>query len=122
MANQKTGEYAFLVGVVIAVLGAIAWQTKALDAAAAGWVSALLVVLGIVVGVLNIKDKEFQPFLVAAIALLVAGTTRFDALNIATLANVGGYLNSIVGNLAVLVAPAAVIAAIKATWSLASGK
>ncbi|MBI2076510.1 MAG: hypothetical protein HYT72_04655 [Candidatus Aenigmarchaeota archaeon] len=121
MANQKAGEYAFLVGVVVAVLAALGSFAKALDVATAGWVSALLVVLGIVVGVLNVKDKESQPFLVAAIALLVAGTASFAALNTAV-ANVGTLLDTVVKNLAVLVAPAAVITAVKATWSLASGK
>ena len=121
MANQKAGEYAFLVGVAVAVLAGVAWWAKALDVTAAGWVSTLLVVLGIVVGVLNIKDKESQPFLVAAIALVVAGTASFAALNTAV-PNLGAFLDAVVRNLAVLVAPAAVITAVKATWSLASGK
>lgn len=121
MANQKAGEYAFLVGVALAALAAVAGWAKALDAVAQGWVSVLLVLLGIVVGVLNISEKVSQPFLVAAIALLVAGTASFAALNTAV-ANVGTFLDAIVKNLAVLVAPAAVITAVKATWSLASGK
>lgn len=123
MANEKAGEYAFLVGVAVAVLAAVAWFAGALVAGSPtlGWVSALLVVLGIVVGILNITDKESQPFLLAAVALLVAGTASFAALNTAV-ANLGTFLDQIVRNLSVLVAPAAVILAVKATWAMASGK
>lgn len=123
MANEKAGEYAFLVGVVVAVLAAVAWWAGALAAGSStlGWISALLVVLGIVVGLLNITEKESQPFLLAAVALLVAGTASFAALN-TVVANIGTFLDQVVHNLAVLVAPAAVISAVKATWAMASGK
>ena len=118
MANEKAGEYAFLVGVVVAVLAAVATWAKALDATVGGWVSALLVVLGIVVGLLNITEKESQPFLLAAVALLVAGTASFAAIP----QGIGAFLDQIVRNLSVLVAPAAVILAVKSTWAMASRK
>ena len=121
MANEKAGEYAFLVGVAVAVLAALAKLVMTVDATTAGYVSALLVLLGIVVGLLNITEKESQPFLLAAVALLVAGTASFAALNTA-LANLGTFLDQVVGNLSVLVAPAAVILAVKSTWAMASGK
>lgn len=123
MANEKAGEYAFLVGVAVAALAAVAWWAGALAAGSAtlGWVQALLVVLGIVVGLLNISEKESQPFLLAVVALLVAGTASFAALNTAV-ANLGAFLDQVVRNLTVLVAPAAVILAVKSTWAMASGK
>ncbi len=123
MANEKYGEYAFLIGVVVALLAAVASFAGmlAVGSATAGWISALLVVLGIVVGLLNVTEKESQPFLLAVIALLVAGTASFAALN-TVVANMGTFLDSIVKNIQVLVAPAAVILAVKATWAIASGK
>lgn len=121
MANEKTGEYAFLVGVVVAVLAAVAGWAGALAAGVAGWVAVVLVVLGIVVGFLNVSEKESQPFLLAVVALLVAGTASFAALD-TVVANLGTFLTNVVKNLTVLVAPAAVITAVKSTWSMASGK
>jgi hypothetical protein len=121
MANQKIGEYAFLVGVAIATLGAIASWAGALAATQQGWMSAVLVVLGVVVGLLNITEKESQPFLLATVALLVAGTASFAALNTA-IPNLGSFVDQIVANLSVFVAPAAVILAVKSTWAMASGQ
>ncbi len=119
MANEKYGEYAFLVGVVVALLAAVAGMANV--AVPAGWVGVLLVVLGIAVGLLNVSEKESQPFLLAVVALLVAGTASFAALN-AVVASLGTFLDSVVGNISVLVSPAAVILAVKATWAIASGK
>lgn len=122
MTNEKAGEYAFLVGVAVAVLAAVAGAAGALAAGVAGWVSVLLVILGIVVGLLNITEKESQPFLLAVVALLAAGTVGFGALDIQGLPAVGSFLNMVVKNLGLVVAPAAVILAVKATWLMASGK
>ena len=114
MKNKKMGEYAFLVGVVIAVLAGIASGSVA---AYAGEITAVLVLLGVIVGLLNITEKETTPFLVAAIALVVAGTAGFSPIPA-----VGTIIDSIVGMIALFVAPAAIIVALKAVYSLASGR
>ncbi len=84
-----------------------------------GTVTLLLVLLGAVVGVLNITEKETTPFLVAAVALVVAGTASFSAISVAGL---GAILDKVVNNISVFVVPGAVIVALKAVWALASGK
>lgn len=116
MSMQKIGEYAFLVGAIIAIIAGLA--TGAITGSTAGAVSALLVVLGIIVGLLNISEKETTPFLVAAVALVVSGTAGFSAIPL----GIGNIINSIVQNLAIFVAPAAVIVALKAVYALASSK
>ena len=58
------GKGSFIVGLVVAVGGGLG-----LEQAWFGWV---LAVLGLIVGFLNISDKENQSFLLAAIALIVA--------------------------------------------------
>ena len=117
MAGKGTGEWAYLISIVIAVLAGLATATGWSSA----WVTLLLVILGVIVGLLNVTEKESQPFLLAAVALLVAGTASFAALNTA-IAPLGTLLDQVVGNLSVLVAPAAVILAVKSTWAMASGK
>ncbi|OYT55566.1 MAG: hypothetical protein B6U68_04655 [Candidatus Aenigmarchaeota archaeon ex4484_14] len=103
--DEKWGSYAFLLGVLIAILTAFITAT---------WVPALLVLLGLIVGFLNIADKEVQSFLIAAVALIVAGSVS------TSVGVIWAPLETILGNIMILVAPAAIIVALKAIYSLAS--
>lgn len=114
MAGKGAGEWAFLISVVIAVLAGLA------SGVATGYeagVTALLVILGIIVGLLNITEKETQAFLIASVGLIVASTATFVAIPF-----VGSVIDAILNYIAVFVAPAAVIVAVKAIASLASSK
>ena len=63
MSYEKLGGWAFILGVVIAIIAGLA--SGALDAISAGYVTLALVVLGLIVGFLNIGDKEVNNFLIA---------------------------------------------------------
>ena len=75
-------------------------------------VTGILLVLGILVGLLNVTEKETQKFLVAAVALLIAGGA-------AALETIPEWASSILTNIASFVAPAAVIVALNAIYALA---
>ena len=105
------GFVALVAGVVMALMGGFFARDN-------GTVVLILVILGIIIGVLNITPREQIPFLVAAIALVVVGKTGFTPLN-DVVGGMGTSLNSIVGYVATLMVPAAVISAIRAVWSLA---
>ncbi|MEK6902761.1 MAG: hypothetical protein AABX02_04215 [archaeon] len=115
MDMQKIGSWAFIIGVVIAIIAGI------LGSAALGgvgpWIPLIFVILGILIGVLNVTDKEITTFLVAVIALLAAG-----GVNWALIPYVGAMLGSIFAYISALMAPAAIIVGIKAVWNLASNK
>ena len=115
MDMAKAGEWAFIAGVVIAI---IAGAAAASVAAYAPNITLALVVLGLIVGFLNISEKETTPFLVAAIALIVAGTAVFTPLDQIVL-GLGSIINGIVMNIAVFVTPAAILVALKGIWSMA---
>ena len=118
MSLQKVGEYAFLLGVIVAVLaGLIAVFSASTLAGIADWIVVLLVILGIIIGLLNIKDKETSNFLIAAIALAI-GAAAFSALDV-LVTPLGGLIGQILAYIAVFVAPAAIIVALKAVWNLA---
>ena len=117
MKSAKIGEYAYIVSVVIAVLAGLAAGFMSVPPA----ITLLLVVLGVIVGFLNISEKETTPFLIASVALIVAGTAGFVAIN-GLLPPLGTIIGSIVRNIAVFVAPAAIIVAVKAIAALASAK
>ncbi len=110
---EKVGAWSFIVGALIAViLGAIA------STAGTTWVIGLLLVLGVVVGLLNISDKEIVPFLVACIAFLVAAPALAAAVG--SFGATFGWLVRILTHLAVFVVPAAIIASVKAILALAA--
>jgi len=115
MVSQKVGSWAFILGVVISIIvGLVAGSV----AAYAGIILLILVILGLLVGFLNVGDKETQPFLIAAIVLIVIGTTSLLPLN--TLYDgLGTILTTMIQNIAVFVAPAALIVALKTVYNLA---
>ncbi|QQR93189.1 MAG: hypothetical protein IPJ89_01735 [Candidatus Iainarchaeum archaeon] len=112
MEMQKIGSWAFIIGVVIAIiLGVLG---AGVFGGVAQWIPLLFVVLGIIIGLLNIKDKEMTHFLVAVIALLAVGSVQWSLVPV-----VGSWLGPIFAGIATLMAPAAVIVAIKAVWDIA---
>ncbi|MCD6496658.1 MAG: hypothetical protein J7K54_05285 [Candidatus Aenigmarchaeota archaeon] len=113
MPYEKIGGWAFILGVLIAILAGLA--SGALDAASAGYVTLALVILGLVVGFLNIGDKEVNDFLLSAVAVVLIGTANLNAIPV-----IGTYLALMVLNVAAFVAPAALVVALKAVYNLAS--
>lgn len=107
--EAKIGHYAFLAGVALAILAGIATDLIATDI-----VGLILVILGLVVGFINVTAKETTEFLIATVALMLAG-----AANLAIIPAIGIYLQAIVANIVVFVAPAAVVVALKAVKALA---
>ena len=108
---KKVGELAFLGGAAIAILAALLPLEAYL-----GNVRLLLVVLGLVVGLLNVTARETSDFLIAAVALL-ASSVAGESLRMIPWA--GEFLNHAVGNLGVFVVPAAVVVSLKAVYALA---
>lgn len=107
----KLGQWAFIGGIVIALVLAFVPEWK-------GQLTLVLVVLGLVVGFLNVSEKETTPFLVAGIALLATGTVT-ESLKVIPPAELGNYLVGAVQNIGAFVAPGAVVVAVKAIWALA---
>ncbi len=105
---KKIGHYSFIAGIVLAVLLALIPQLRG-DVAV--WV---LVILGTLVGLLNVTSKETTGFLVAALALVIASSA--SAL---TLATIWIGLTSILGNVIIFVSPAAIVVALKTVYALA---
>jgi hypothetical protein len=99
------GFWAFIVGFILAIVAGLLWPGHTT-------IIVVLVILGIFIGLLNVTAKEFQLVLLATIALVVVG-------NVFTpLGGVGAKLGHILNYIAILVSPAAIIAAIKALWAV----
>lgn len=115
MDFERLGEWVFILGVVIAIISGLAYQ--AMDITSAQYITVVLVILGLVVGFLNIKDKEINNFLIAVIAIVAVGAANLQDIFI-----IGPYLAYMVLNIAAFVAPAALVVALKAVYNLASNK
>ena len=106
---DKLPSWLFLLGVVIAIVLGLVFPGS-------GAVAALLAVIGVVVGLLNITAAEVKQFLIASIALIVA------AGGFTLIPLIGEMLGNVLGYIVAMVAPAAVIVALIAIWNLAKGK
>lgn len=116
------GEYAFLAGVVLALLLGVLSST--LPTGTAPVVIMVLVLLGIIVGLVNVTVKEAQTFLVATIALLLAATAWTPLITILSIfgdmgTTVALWMGGFVTHLVAFISPAAFIVALKTIYLLA---
>ncbi len=121
--DERIGTWAFILGVIIAILAAFIAVTGVEGTVVwTPWITLLLVILGLIVGFLNIGDKEITGFLIASIALMALSSTNAELLKIEdAIPFVGTILQKIVLNIAIFVAPAALIVALMEIYKLASG-
>ena len=93
------GRWALIIGIILAVLAGFTEKIPSL--------AVILFVLGLIVGFLNVKERESTPFLVAVIALLVIGVSglQFGKLNDTVV--------SILTNFLAFVSAAALVVALK---------
>ena len=110
--SNKLGFWAFIIGLVLAVIISI------MSAASTPmWAVLTLAVLGLIVGLLNVTDKEVQMFLIAAIAFLMSFQALSNVFTTLTLGwnAIGTFFNLI----SAFMAPAAAIVAVIALFKLA---
>jgi hypothetical protein len=113
VTTAKYGEWAFLAGVLLAIVLGLLQGAGFLGELSA--LSLLLVLLGLVVGVLTVTAKETDSFLVSAVALLLVGSAGLGSIDI-----IGSYLAAVLSNVRSFVAPAALVVALLAVFRLAS--
>ncbi len=105
------GGFAFLSGAAIAVVIGVINPEHA-----STLLSSLLILLGLVVGFLNITTKERQAFLFATVSLVVV--SFFGGAVLGDVAVIGSYLEAILRAILTFVIPATLVVAIKAVYSL----
>ena len=107
MNTAKIGKWAFIIGLVVAVLAGLLFQP--------GWAIWVLAILGLIVGLLNVTAEDTRSFLLASIALTLSAT----ALN--TLPVVGTALSFILPFVVAFVAGATIVIALKELFQAARG-
>jgi hypothetical protein len=101
------GLVLFIIGLALAVVGGLVFPNTA-------WVGFVLAVFGLIIGIIHINAKEINTLLLATIAVL-AMAAAFSPIAVL---DIGKYAGSIIVYFAALMAPVAIIAAIKALIKL----
>lgn len=102
MIQGKIGRWAFIIGLVISILlGFLTFSYSSL----------LLVILGLVVGFMNITEKEAQKFLIGVLALIVVGLAGLQAF--AIWGTFYSWMQQVLTSFTAFVAASAVVVAIK---------
>lgn len=106
--DKKLGHYAFVVAIILAIIAGLvpSMQTNTVT-----WT---LIILGLVVGLLNISAKETTEFLVAVIALMLVGSAGLGEI-----AALGASIKAILLNITAIAVPAALVVSLKAIYTLA---
>ena len=125
MELDKISKWVYLLVVIISVVmglvvGYMAWDAQSWSSVADinGWILLVMLILGVVIGLTSLTSKEVTPFLIATIALVVAASANvwspLGQIHQLLEYWATGILNYIVA----FAAPAAVIIAIKAVFSM----
>ncbi|HLC96119.1 MAG TPA: hypothetical protein VJH97_02265 [Candidatus Nanoarchaeia archaeon] len=119
--DKKIGNYSFIAGVILAIVLAI---PVAIVDSMRVWLTALLVLAGIIVGLLNVSGKETKDFLIAAIVLVIAAGIGNAATTLEQVAGtiplIGKLIAELFKNIVVFAVPATVVVALKALQTMAN--
>ncbi|MBI5398625.1 hypothetical protein HZB03_04130 [Candidatus Woesearchaeota archaeon] len=107
---QKVGSWAFIAGLLIAVVAGF-WPIGPA-------VTSVLIVLGLVVGFLNVTGAETQSFLFASVSLVIVASLGGNVLS--SIQAVGPVLQNIFSTIVLFVLPATIVVCLKAIYALAS--
>ena len=105
-SGNQLGSWAFLVGLIIAIVIGLFGQLGP------AWLMAL-VIIGLLVGLLNVSSGETTPFLISGSVLIIASAFGGDVLSPVP------YASSIFDALLVLFIPATIVVAIKNVFAIA---
>ncbi len=110
MAKTKNmnmiGRWAFLIGVILAIILA------ALGPIEGTW-AVVLVVIGLLVGLLNVADEEVTPFMMSGVVLIIASALGSGVMNTVP------YVGAVFDALLIIFVPATAIVTIKNVFTLA---
>ncbi len=121
--ENNIGAWAFLIGVVLAVIIGLSTTFLPIPAITAysKQIYAILVLLGIVVGSTNVTGKESQTFLIAGAVLVVVSRFGMDGVTGSLIGiGLGDAVSSVFAALLALFAPATIIVALKTVFSIAN--
>jgi len=119
--ENSVGAWAFLVGVILAIIiGSTTLISIPAVTKYSAQIYAILSILGIVVGFMNVTGKDSQTFLMAGAVLVIVSRFGMDSVTGSLIGiGVGNTVSSIFAALLVLFVPATIVVALKTVFSIA---
>lgn len=114
LKGKSLGAWIFLIGVVLAII--LGLFSANLSAGMQGIVVAILIIVGLVIGFMNITGGETQKFLLSGVILVIVSAMGEGAIPSGV---IGGYLTAILNALLVLFVPATIVVALKSIFVVA---
>ena len=114
---KTIGVWAFILGVIIALLIGVAAAFMQLDTGTIGMISASMVLLGLIVGILNITEAEVSGFIIAAIGL-TSGSIAIAGMGPLLPPTMGQMVTTAFSIFGLFVAGAVFIPALKAVYRI----
>ena len=121
--ENSIGACAFLIGVILAIIIGISTTLFSIPVLTtySAQIYAILVILGLIVGFLNVTGKDTQTFLWAGTALVIVSKFGMESVVGSLIGiGIGDAVASIFGALLVLFVPATIIVALKTVFSIAN--
>jgi|SRR3989338_2203051 len=113
--DKKIGNYSFIIGVIIAIVLGLALP---LSPQTTVWLASILVVLGLIVGFLNVTGKETKEFLTVSTILVIVAYAGNASTTLSEVVYLGSYLSGIFNAMLAFVVPATIVVALKDVWAL----
>ena len=119
--ENTIGAWAFLTGVILAIIIGLAtsFSISALTTYSSS-IYAILVILGLIVGFMNVTSKDSQTFLIAGAILVIVSKFGMETVTGSLIGiGVGNVVTSVFGALLTLFVPATIIIALKTVFGIA---
>jgi hypothetical protein len=119
--ENSVGAWAFFIGVVLAILIGLTTTIFSIPTVVAysAQIYALLVILGLIIGFVNIPGKSTQTFLWAGAILVVVSKFGMDSVRGSLIGiGIGDAVSSVFGALLALFVPATIVMALKTIFSI----
>jgi hypothetical protein len=116
------GAWAFLIGVVLAIVIGLSTTLISIPALTeySPQIYGILVILGLVVGFMNVGGRESQTFLIAGTILVIVSKFGMESVTGSLIGiGVGDAVTSMFGALLALFVPATIVVALKTVFSIA---
>ncbi|MCD6227179.1 hypothetical protein J7J90_01675 [Candidatus Micrarchaeota archaeon] len=110
---EQIGSWVFIAGIIISILIGIMAPTSNL------WM-AILIALGLIVGIVNVTDKEVDGFILASVGLIVGAAALINLT--ALLSFLGGWFEGILNMFISFVSGAIFFPALRRIYDIARNK
>lgn len=110
-STHEIGRWSFILGVLIAiVVGILSSQGESV------MLVSLLIILGFIVGLLNVQLKETTEFLIAGVALVIV--SQMAGSVVSSVPIIGPFIQAILASILIFVLPATIMVAVRKIYAL----